>query len=190
MSETEIEVRGETRPLRRYGRPMARARARAPQGRKTAKKTAKTPTKPVLRPQPNGRGALYAGGVVGNAGGAGRPPSAIRHALRGGYDERLPLLFAMADGITTLTITERCPKCGHEPPATRRELKDVAVGPDVVLKALDHIGKMGMGVPKGVDVEEIRTKLARTAERLTEDFADVPERMAATLEQLARIWDE
>jgi hypothetical protein len=39
--------------------------------RKTAKKTAKP--KPRKIPQPNGKGALYAGGVPGNKGGTGRP---------------------------------------------------------------------------------------------------------------------
>lgn len=42
--------------------------------RKTAKKTAI----PEKVPQPNGKGALYAGGVPGNAGGTGRPPNWLR----------------------------------------------------------------------------------------------------------------
>ncbi len=169
-------------------KPRARkATARRPHAeRKIAAKIAGAVAK---IPQPHG-GALYAGGIPGHSGGTGRPPSAIRQTLRAGYDERIPRLLEMADGQTTLTITERCPNCGYEPPEKKQRILDAFVGPDTALKALDHIGRMGMGVPKGVDVEEIRTKLARTAERLTQDYADVPERMAATLRELSRIWDE
>jgi hypothetical protein len=47
---------------------------------KTAKKTAKATT-PALVPQPGGRGALYAGGVPGNAGG-GRPADELKKKFR------------------------------------------------------------------------------------------------------------
>lgn len=47
---------------------------------KTAKETAKQ--LPALIPQSNGKGSLYAGGMPGNAGGTGRPPSAIRALMR------------------------------------------------------------------------------------------------------------
>ena len=45
-----------------------------PDAPKTAKKTAK----PAKIRQPNGKGALYAGGVPGNKGGTGRPPNWLR----------------------------------------------------------------------------------------------------------------
>ena len=45
---------------------------------KTATKSAKPPT----IPQPNGRGALYAGGVPGNKGGTGRPRNAFKKFCR------------------------------------------------------------------------------------------------------------
>ena len=43
-------------------------------GSKTAKKRAR----PALIPQPNGRGALLAGGMPGNKGGSGRPPDEFK----------------------------------------------------------------------------------------------------------------
>ncbi len=60
-------------------------------GNETAKKTAM----PEKRAQPNGRGALLAGGMPGNAGG-GRTPSAIRAAAREMAADRLKVLGQIA----------------------------------------------------------------------------------------------
>jgi hypothetical protein len=64
--------------------------------RKVAKKTAKkTPKLPALIPQPNGKGALLAGGLPGNKGG-GRPPDAIRAmAADASYDIVVPKFIAI-----------------------------------------------------------------------------------------------
>lgn len=47
--------------------------------------------------QPNGKGALYAGGVPGNQGGTGRPPSSIKALLRESFAKRIPVLEDVAD---------------------------------------------------------------------------------------------
>ena len=58
---------------------------------KTAKKTA------TLIPQPNGRGALLAGGKPGNKGGTGRPPDVVRQHCRESFDKRISILERIAD---------------------------------------------------------------------------------------------
>jgi hypothetical protein len=64
--------------------------------RKTAARSQRGP-KPRKIPQPNG-GALYAGGVPGNAGGTGRPSKEARAELLRLGVERFPVLTAIADG--------------------------------------------------------------------------------------------
>lgn len=46
---------------------------------------------------PHGNGALLAGGVPGNAGGRGRPPSAIREAARLSFAKRMHVLDEIAE---------------------------------------------------------------------------------------------
>jgi hypothetical protein len=53
-------------------------------------------TVPKLVPQPHG-GALLSGGVPGNRGGTGRPPSAVREIAREAYADRIPRLTAIID---------------------------------------------------------------------------------------------
>jgi hypothetical protein len=64
--------------------------------KKTPKQTA-SPSGLRLIPQPNGKGALLAGGKPGNKGGTGRPPSAIRAQMRGSLAERISIAEAIAD---------------------------------------------------------------------------------------------
>lgn len=94
-----------------------------------------------LVPQPHG-GAIRRGGT--NAGGPGRPPSRIKEALRKDFDERLPLLREIADGVVRLRIVPTCPECGHESNAmTEAEIR--AVFPQVAdrLRALELMAKLG-----------------------------------------------
>lgn len=49
-----------------------------------------------LIPQPHG-GALLSGGTLGQRGGTGRPPSAIRALLRGSFEQRIRVLEEIAD---------------------------------------------------------------------------------------------
>jgi len=69
-----------------------------------------------LVPQPNGKGALLKGGVVGNRGGTGRPKSEIRKACAEAFDSRIPRLL---------------------------EIMDEASTPAEYMKALDLLGKYG-----------------------------------------------
>jgi hypothetical protein len=55
---------------------------------------------PRLIPQAHG-GTLFAGGVRGNKGGAGRPPSALRERLRGSIEERVQILEEILDDPET-----------------------------------------------------------------------------------------
>jgi hypothetical protein len=83
-----------------------------------ARKTTKLTTI-AKRPQPNGRGALNAGGTPGNRGGTGRPPSIIRERLRGSFEQRVKILESIADD-------------DEAPPSDR-------------MKAIDILAKYGLG---------------------------------------------
>lgn len=54
-----------------------------------------------LIPQPNGKGALLKGGVVGHRGGGGRPKSEIRKACAEAFDSRIPRLLQIMDEAST-----------------------------------------------------------------------------------------
>ena len=69
-----------------------------------------------LIPQPNGKGALLKGGVVGHRGGTGRPKSEIRRACAEAFDNRIPRLLEIMDNAST---------------------------PQEYMKALDLLGKYG-----------------------------------------------
>lgn len=142
------------------------------------------PKAPTLVRQPHG-GALLTGGVPGHKGRGGPPKTAIRHRLRGSYEERVPILERLADGITTLTLTETCPECGYEPKGKRIEVSEVQVAPDLQLKALEHMAKFGIGKEMGVD--EVREKLAETVRVIQASLpADEGERLLAAIEP---IWE-
>lgn len=57
--------------------------------------------------QPNGQGALLAGGKPGNKGGTGPPPSAIRAYCRGSFAVRIPILEDIAAGEYKATPRDR-----------------------------------------------------------------------------------
>lgn len=91
-----------------------------------------------LVPQARG-GAIRYGSLPGGPPGPGRPASAIRATLRQSFDERIRIL--------------------HE----------IAEGPDVAhndrLKAIDLLGKYGMGTTQEVDVTSGGEKLTVSVER-------------------------
>jgi len=78
----------------------------------------KTPQKTPSRTPKTGRGRLRTGNP-GNRGGPGRPPDAIRRACRKSFDERLKLLRRFAD--------------------------DVKLDPSIRMKAIETLGKYGLG---------------------------------------------
>lgn len=96
------------------------------------------PEKPELIPQPHG-GALYAGGVPGNRGG-GRPPSRIRGIARKAFGERVRLLAEIADD-------------GEESARDR-------------IRAIDVLGRYGLGQAKGLEQEEFEAVVVGMGEAL------------------------
>lgn len=89
--------------------------------------SAERPKVPAKIPQANG-GALYAGGVPGNRGGHGQPPSRVKAALRMDFEERRGVLRDIADGIVRVRLvpTSTCPECAHtweEAPMSEADVK-------------------------------------------------------------------
>lgn len=125
-------------------------------------------------------GLLYAGGVPGNAGGSGRPPSAVRHAARESFASRINVLEEIADGATTIELREQCPSCGYESPEkVRIPLKTAAADK---VKALDLLGRVGIPQQREYVLPEVRERVVHTAQVLREELpaADY-ERIAARL---------
>jgi hypothetical protein len=114
---------------------------------------------PALVPQPHG-GALYSGGVPGNRGGqlGGRPRSEVRAALRAAFDARLPRLQAIAD--------------------------DADVGD--ALKALDLMGKYGLGTVKEISLDDVRSRLTRQLEVIRSLLP--PEQAEAVILAIREVW--
>jgi len=89
-------------------------------------------------PQPHG-GVLIPGAGRGPAKGApnaGRPPSAVRAILREAFVARVPLAEAIAD--------------------------DPALAPTERLRALDLLGRYGLGTTRELSVEDVKERLAET----------------------------
>ena len=86
----------------------------------------------------HGGGALYVGGVPGNAGGPGRPPSAIRLTCRESFAARVKILEDIADGEPIVKIMG---------PDGRTELGKISASPSDRIKAIDTLGKYG-GIEK------------------------------------------
>lgn len=119
--------------------PGANGNGRKNGNGKVAKELAKS--RPALVPQPNGRGALLAGGVRGHKGAGGRPPSELRALMRGKLQDRL----AIIDGI----------------------LNNRKTSPSDRLRALDFLARYGLGtrteLAGGEATEPIRIVLERSA---------------------------
>lgn len=146
-------------------------------GRKTAGKT----TAPSKRPQPHG-GALLTGGVPGNKGGTGRPPSELRAQLRGSFAERVKVLEQFADG--SMPLRERCPKCGHEEPASLATA--LPVEPSDRLRALDMLAKYGLGTLKEISVENVRERVRSTLSVIQTHVS--PEQYQTIVQALKPVW--
>jgi hypothetical protein len=171
--------------------------------RKPKRGKAKTPTvtaTPALVPQPGGRGALYQGGVPGNRGGVGRPPSAIRAHCRGSFSDRIAVLEAIADGDATETVRvplvvllahAACPKCGEglkvtgDDPDLRIEVKRSAQATDRIA-AVDKLGKYGLDARTQMSVDDVRERLRATVGLIREAVpTDEADRL---LERIRPLW--
>lgn len=121
--------------------------------------------KPELIPQKHG-GALYAGGVPGNRGG-GRPPSAVRQLAREAFEARIPMLADLADDSQQRTRDR--------------------------IRAIDVLGKYGLGQAKGLDENEFEEVVLRMAEavQLRTRASSLPSSEAdAFLEAVLSDWKE
>lgn len=138
-------------------------------GKKPATTTAKPEqglvTYPTLIPQPGGRGALLSGGIPGNPGNTqpvGRPASAIRARLRGSFEERIPVAEAIADSPTETS--------------------------EARLKAVDLLGKYGLGQVKELSTEAVRDKLRETLGIIRDSL--LPADAARLIARLEGVWRE
>ena len=123
------------------------------------KSPAKSPVG-ALVDQPHG-GAIRRGALPRtNAGGTGRPPSAIRERLRGSFDQRIEVLEEIADDPM-------------QTPADRT-------------RAIDLLAKYGLGTLKEVSTEDVRDKLRETISLIR---AELPRDHAENLlERMRTIW--
>lgn len=153
---------------------------------KTAKKTAK----PALVPQPNGRGALLAGGMPGNAGG-GRRASEVIAASREAYDAAIPYLTKTAQGIVSLPLREECPKCGHVPdPQAPNILELVELAPKHTerVNAARVLGQFaGLGSTKGIPSAIVQDRVYLTLGVLRAKLT--PELYQAVMQEIKPIWN-
>jgi hypothetical protein len=152
---------------------------------KTAVQTAaeKGATSPPLRPQPHG-GALLAGGLPGNRGGPGAPPSVVRERARTAFHQRIPVLEQIADGQLTVAIRQRCPGCGHEPTPAATEVIAREVRPADQVAAMRELGRVGMG--ERISVEDVRIRLTETVTTIREVLP--PTLAEAVIDRLDPIW--
>lgn len=105
-----------------------------------ASKTAGKSAGPDLVPQPHG-GALLSGGVPGNKGGTGRPPSAIRRELRETFADLISHLQRIAAG----EVVEKVVMPGGE----ETEIMRSASVADRI-RAMDLLAKYGLGTKQEI----------------------------------------
>jgi hypothetical protein len=176
---------------------MAKNAKKAPK-----KKTATTTAKPALIKRPNGRGALYAGGVPGNRGGGGCPPSQLRELLRGSIAQRSVILEQIMDGKplqkATFTVKQLsgylvCANCGegkikptHATTGAVEIEVEVAASPRDRIAAWDTAAKYGLGALKEVSVENVRERLLSTLAIIRKQLPQ--EKAEAIIAHLRDVW--
>lgn len=139
------------------------ATARAKEGVSKQPLTAKVTAKPglALIPQPDGRGALLSGGMPGNRGGIGKPKSLVRQRCRDSFDERIPVLEKIVDGVpiehvqiplAAVVGLLTCPKgCGPmvpiDPGMALTQTVDATKSARASdrIRAMEQLGKFGVG---------------------------------------------
>jgi hypothetical protein len=110
--------------------------------------------------QPGNNGGTLQVGNPGNAGGTGRPPSVLRERLRGSLEQRVSVLEAIAD--------------------------DPEVDPQDRIRAIDVMGKYGIGTLRELSVDQVRERLRETIHviRTTLSKAEADD----LLSQMREIW--
>lgn len=112
----------------------------------------------ALVPQPHG-GALQVGNP-GNSGGTGRPPSLLRQQLRGAFAERVAVLTGITDD--------------QEAPNGDR------------IRAMDVLGKYGIGTIREISADDVREKLLETIGVIRDTLPDAE--ATALLNRMRPIW--
>lgn len=117
-----------------------------------------------LIPQPHG-GYLRPGGMPGNRGG-GRPPSAVRRLARLEFEKRIPTLAELADSKTERTRDR--------------------------IRAIDVLGKYGLGQARGLDEEEFEAVVLELAGAVQRRLVGAlpPAQADEVLAQLFEDWKE
>lgn len=135
----------------------------------------KTPSKTPKKKQPekrvpkHGAGMVYSGGVPGNKGGTGRPPSEIRKLFRSDLMETREIL------VRHMAATEKCEECG------RNGIRDTDL-----IRLADFYAKYGIGTAKsGVDPDLV-SDLARAVEEELPDIEGID--MDIVKEQIFGRW--
>lgn len=84
-------------------------------------------------------------------------PSLVRAVARQGFFHHIHRLEHFASGTVLIPFVGRCEECGHvrTEPLTQKELKEAMVPFREQVRAMDVLGKYGIGSAKGVDEEEI-----------------------------------
>lgn len=132
---------------------------RAAAARKTAKKSASAAgPRPPLVPQPNGRGALLAGGMPGNRGGTGRPRDEVRQMALDGAAAAVPKLVALLERDDD----------------------------DIVVKAGKELLRYGLGPAKEISVDVVKGRLRETIRVLHEMLP--PADAARVVAALRPVW--
>lgn len=97
-------------------------------------------------------------------------PAAIRREARKAFAPRLAFLSQVADGALVVTVRTEvpvaCTACGAIAVHAGRFRTQAAV-PDR-LKAVDLLGRYGVGHAEGIDADEVREKLERTFQILAD----------------------
>ena len=123
---------------------------------KSVKKSESKPAPGSLVPAKNG-GAIRHGSLPGNTPGTGRPPDAIRAAMRElGAVKGLPFLDEVLDGKIPMQLVGTCPECGKESEMDSLWAKEFAdrvrASVDQRLKANEQALKYGMGTKDELSV--------------------------------------
>lgn len=168
-------------------------------------------TSAVLIRQENG-GALRRGNP-GNAGGPGRPASALRQELRGSFAERKHVLEDIVDGeaiqrmkvpLALLLPHVECPNCGEIGVVAKERSAElvqiearVSASPADRIKALDLMAKYGLGAARLTE-DDIKARLTAQIQVITTELpamiramksGDAAEGVAeALLKKLEAIW--
>lgn len=150
-----------------------------------------------MRKPVHGKGMLRSGNPE-NAGGPGRPSSIVREELRGSFADRRGVLEDIADGEAVQRIEvplflvlphARCPKCKGKLKEARRTGGELVVlegkvsaSPGDRIRALDVMGKYGLGANQEFTEDAIKARIGDMLRRIRAEFApDVAEHIIATI---------